>query len=88
MKHRNTREGYEPENAEIIPDDVDPGLGISAGDRVSISEDHEIFPGEEGEVYAVARGTGWYGGALVIDVLIDGTSEPERLSYSMIGDVL
>ncbi len=80
MDIRNTREGYEPENATKIPDDEDHGAGFSAGDRVVISEDHAIYPDEEGEVYAVAR----VDDMLVVDVLIDGTSDVERFDLDEI----
>lgn len=88
MKHRNTREGYEVEGAETLPDDFDHGLGYAAGTRVRIAEEHEIYPGEEGEIYAVARGQGWHGGSYVVDVLIDGTSEPHRFEPDEIAETL
>ena len=88
MQHRNTREGYEPGAVELLDDDFDHGLGFSAGDRVEIVEDHAIYPGETGEVYAVARGKGFYSGGYVVDVLIDDTEEPHRFRPDEIGDVL
>jgi hypothetical protein len=74
-KPMNTLPGYEVESATPIPDDEDPGVGIAAGDRVVVDEEHEIYGGEEGTVQAVARGKGWYAGRIVVDVLIDGIAE-------------
>lgn len=78
MENRNTRPGYEVEAATPIPDDEDPGAGFGAGDRVFVIDEHEMYPGEEGGVYAVARGQGFYSGGLIVDVLIDGTETPYR----------
>jgi hypothetical protein len=87
-KHKNTRDGYEIESAERIPDGEDPGVGYSAGSLVRIIAEHDLYSDEVGEVYAVARGTGWHAGALVVDVLIEGTNEPERFETGEIAEVL
>lgn len=86
--HRNTREGYEVGGAEKLDDDFDHGLGYAAGTRVRIVDEHDIYPGEEGEVYAVARGTGWHAGSYVVDVLIDETDEPWRFESDEIAETL
>lgn len=86
--YKNTRPGYEPEAVETIPDEEDPGVGFSAGDRVRISEDHDTFPDEPGEVYLVGRGIGLRAGTIVVDVLIDGTDHPYRFSIDEIGETL
>lgn len=84
---RNTLEGYEVEAATPIPDEEDPGVGFGAGDRVRVNDEHETYPGEEGVVQAVARGIGMREGQVVIDVLIDGTSEAERFEpYELEGE--
>lgn len=78
--NRNTLEGYEPENAEKIPDDEDPGVGFGAGDEVTVIDDEDLdipFQGESGIVQAVCR----VHGRVVVDVLIEGVSEPERFEY-------
>lgn len=79
MQSRNTLPGYEVSGAQVIPDEEDPGVGFAAGDRVLVNEEHEMYPGEEGTVQAVMKGQGWYAGSIVIDVLIDGCEDAERL---------
>lgn len=75
---RNTLEGYEVDGADLIPDDEDTGIGFGAGERVRIDDDHDTYPGELGVVQAVARGRGIYQGSLVVDVLVDDTSDAHR----------
>lgn len=87
-KHLNTLPGYDVDGADPIDDAEDTGVGFSAGDRVAISDGHEMYPGEEGTVQCVAAGKGFYAGSLVVDVLIDGTSDPSRFTIEEIGEVL
>lgn len=72
-------EGYDPEN-------LDPckagDLMFTPGTAVQFSEDHEVYPGEEGIVQAAGKGTGMRAGGIVYDVLVEGTSEAERVSES------
>lgn len=80
MASLNTLPGYEVESATPIADEDDPGIGLSAGDRVEIDEDHEMYGGETGVVQAIARGQGAWDGQIVVDVLVEGTSDAERFS--------
>lgn len=71
----NTLPGYEPQNATIIPDEEDNGVGLCAGDRV----EHESWG--EGTVQAIVRGQGlFHAGQVVVDVKFDDNDESiERL---------
>jgi hypothetical protein len=82
---RNTLPGYEVENANVIPDDEDTGLGIAAGDTVTITDDHDVYPDEQGVVQAVVRDRAT--GMLMVDVLIDDTSDAERFGTGDIAEV-
>jgi hypothetical protein len=69
-----TASGYEPENMEVVPIEQAP---MTPGERVTIVEDHEIYPDEGGVIMAVGKHSA-YGGTFLFDVLIDGTDEPWR----------
>lgn len=63
MDYKNTAPGYEPDNADVIPDEEDNGVGLYAGAEVT-DEEHG-----DGIVLAVARGRGlFFGGQVVADV--------------------
>lgn len=78
---RNILEGYVAENLSVLPDEEDPMTGFGAGERVRINDDDPVFGGEEGVVQAIGRDNS---GALLADVLIDGTSDAHRVDIEMV----
>lgn len=70
-------EGYDPENLEPVrAGDVMYAPGVT----VTFADEHEMYPGEEGVVQAVGKGTGFNAGGIVYDVLVEGTTDAERVS--------
>lgn len=72
-------EVYEMENVDPLGDRE---TNYKVGERVTIDEDHEIYPGETGIVKGVGVGVGSYAGSIVYDVMIDDTDEPYRFAES------
>lgn len=70
-------EGYDPENLEPVKAGE---CSFKPGDLLSFPEDHDVYPGEEGVVQAVGMGTGMREGEVLYDVLVEGTSDVERVS--------
>lgn len=68
-------EVYEMENADPIGDRP---TDFEVGDLVTVGEEHEVYPNDTGVVKGIGIGTGLWKGVTVYDVLIDGTSEPDR----------
>lgn len=70
-------EGYDPENLTPVKASE---VMYAPGTTVMFSEDHEMYADEEGIVQAVGTGTGAHAGEVMYDVLVEGTSEAERVS--------